>query len=374
MAERLQKMGLHPHKAWTFANGEPLYAPTKHVPSGFVTWGYHVAPTLRVRKADGKGADELVLDPSLFDRPVTLIEWKNGQKRRADSHDPYVRVSQVGKPPAMPHHENMHGTGYWPSDDPPEELTHYSLRVMRVFKRFENHQPPKNLHIPPEVPNNRARAVGDRLAWLHPQGFFRQVEGKNWVERDSETHRFLQETARTADWIELQDDSHKVQIRLTRERALSRASDKEPWLPAAVGCWEDPMLVPLDEMTLPDARAFRRRRQAAICLSWEELRRARPRQPQLQQHCVVPGDDRRLDQRGTDHGRLRSCRERLWLPPAQVTRLQPGQGHGQTRSLRKQADRRLAGDAARGAGSWPTAPGPASSVLYPCSVIRHLRK
>ena len=178
MAERLQKMGLHPHKAWTFANGEPLYAPTKHVPSGFVTWGYHVAPTLRVRKADGKGAEGVVLDPSLFDRPVTLIEWKNGQKRRADSHDPYVRVSQVGKPPAMPHHENMHGTGYWPSDDPPEELTHYSLPVMRVFKRFENHQPPKNLHIPPEVPNNKP--APSAIGW---PGFIRKGSSGRWKGR-----------------------------------------------------------------------------------------------------------------------------------------------------------------------------------------------
>lgn len=254
MVDRMQKMGLRPHKAWTFANGEPLYAQTHHHPAGFVAWGYHVAPTLRVRLADGKSTEELVLDPSLFDRPATLAEWKNAQKRRPDSHDPFVRLSTVGKPPAMPHHEVMHGSGYWPTDDPPEELTHYSLRVMKTFKRFENHWPPKNLRVPPELVANRARAVGDRTAWLHANGYFFQAEGKNWVERGNDSHRFLTETARTPDYVELQDDSHKVQIRLTRDRQQTRSSDRESWITGQVGFWEDASILPLEDIPLPDAQ------------------------------------------------------------------------------------------------------------------------
>lgn len=41
-----------------------------------VQWGWHVAPVVFVEQPDGK-TELMVFDPSLFDRPVTVEEWKN---------------------------------------------------------------------------------------------------------------------------------------------------------------------------------------------------------------------------------------------------------------------------------------------------------
>jgi len=42
-------------------------------------WQYHVAPIVSVKHKNGK-SELLVLDPSLFDRPITIKEWKNKMK------------------------------------------------------------------------------------------------------------------------------------------------------------------------------------------------------------------------------------------------------------------------------------------------------
>lgn len=39
-----------------------------------VTWGFHVAPIIGVKQKNGKTID-MVFDPGLFDRPVTVDEW-----------------------------------------------------------------------------------------------------------------------------------------------------------------------------------------------------------------------------------------------------------------------------------------------------------
>src|SRR5262249_36947437 len=70
--------GLRPHKVWAFANGEALTVRTTHDPRGVVQWCFHVAPTLGVRHDNGQ-IEEVVIDPSLFDRPVTIGEWRAAQ-------------------------------------------------------------------------------------------------------------------------------------------------------------------------------------------------------------------------------------------------------------------------------------------------------
>lgn len=55
-----------------FAHGK-LSVTTDRSPLGYVTWDYHVATTVKVRK---NGQEELmVFDPALFNRPVTVAEW-----------------------------------------------------------------------------------------------------------------------------------------------------------------------------------------------------------------------------------------------------------------------------------------------------------
>src|SRR5437016_2066172 len=65
MVERLIQLGFQPSKVWCFAHGESLTARTAHDPRGFISWGWHVAPTLPVRNEDGIVFD-MVIDPSLF--------------------------------------------------------------------------------------------------------------------------------------------------------------------------------------------------------------------------------------------------------------------------------------------------------------------
>jgi len=45
----------------------------EHPTNGTILWSYHVAPTVAVQTP--QGVVRMVIDPSLFDRPVTVEEW-----------------------------------------------------------------------------------------------------------------------------------------------------------------------------------------------------------------------------------------------------------------------------------------------------------
>jgi hypothetical protein len=67
--------GAKPRKVWIDGY---LQALTKNSPACEVWWGWHVAPTLCVRKRFFF-AEELVLDPSLFTTPVSKATWQSVQ-------------------------------------------------------------------------------------------------------------------------------------------------------------------------------------------------------------------------------------------------------------------------------------------------------
>jgi Glutaminase len=62
--------GITPNKVWIFGN---LRAASQNNPNCQVLWGWHVAPTLSV------GAETYVIDPSLFNGPVTQATWAGVQ-------------------------------------------------------------------------------------------------------------------------------------------------------------------------------------------------------------------------------------------------------------------------------------------------------
>ncbi len=129
MAQRMQAQGVTPGKAWTFASGpgDPLWVNTPNHPDGRVEWGYHVAPTVPVRGADGRTQD-MVMDPSMFNRPVTVDEWRDAQ------HDhPTVVQTRLGEPPIP----SRGGSGYWPGADPPEGVDENARETMEDYKRRE---------------------------------------------------------------------------------------------------------------------------------------------------------------------------------------------------------------------------------------------
>ena len=79
MCRLMRRDGLRPCKVWIEGS---LYVATDNSPSCGVWWGWHVAPTHRVR---GRGLlgflkpRSMVFDPALFTQPVTESEWKGVQ-------------------------------------------------------------------------------------------------------------------------------------------------------------------------------------------------------------------------------------------------------------------------------------------------------
>jgi uncharacterized Zn-binding protein involved in type VI secretion len=129
MDQRMQKLGANPGKVWTFASNasDPLWVNTPNHPDGKVEWGYHVAPTIPVQQADGTVKD-MVIDPSMFDRPVTVDEWRDAQ------HDhPTVVQTQLGQPPIP----SKGGSGYWPAPDPIEGIDEHARETMEDYKLLE---------------------------------------------------------------------------------------------------------------------------------------------------------------------------------------------------------------------------------------------
>ena len=137
MSERMQEQGITPGKVWNYAsanfdptNGTSLRVNTKYdyEDKGYVEWGYHVAPTVKVQRSDGT-VEDMVIDPSLFDKPVTIAEWKAIQ---GDSSS-VIMQTKLGEP-AYP---GIGGSGYWPGEDPSEGVDEHAKKTMEDYKKKE---------------------------------------------------------------------------------------------------------------------------------------------------------------------------------------------------------------------------------------------
>ncbi len=105
--------GVQPRKVWIDGR---LEAPTGNHPSCKVRWGWHVAPTLRVRRGFLRVLD-VVLDPSLFAAPVSKQEWK------AFQGDPRARLTATAA--------SVYLRDFLP-DDPTYSDTNYRLDYFRL--------------------------------------------------------------------------------------------------------------------------------------------------------------------------------------------------------------------------------------------------
>jgi hypothetical protein len=133
MVIRLQRLGYQPSKVWAFGHGEQLHARTAHDPRGFINWSWHVAPTLPVRGEDGQVFD-MVIDPSLFSRPVSIPKWRDSMRKAPTIKEPYICQTRLGEPPLQPSGTRTAGTGYWTSADPPGNLDTHAVGVMRRYQ------------------------------------------------------------------------------------------------------------------------------------------------------------------------------------------------------------------------------------------------
>jgi hypothetical protein len=66
-----------------------LHVDTDNTPTGVIEWGYHVAPAVKV---NGK---LMVIDASMFDRPVTVDEWRNGMNAAKDAKTVVTSADQT---------------------------------------------------------------------------------------------------------------------------------------------------------------------------------------------------------------------------------------------------------------------------------------
>ena len=98
--------GVKPRKIW-IAGG--LLAKTKNNPSCQVSWGWHVAPTLCVRR-HFCSTEDLVIDPSLFTAPVSEATWKGVQGDPNATLTPTDAATYWGAGTTDP---NYVDTNYW---------------------------------------------------------------------------------------------------------------------------------------------------------------------------------------------------------------------------------------------------------------------
>lgn len=78
MCRLIEEAGDKAAKIWNYAtDGDLLSAATENHPSCAVPWTFHVAPVVRV--TNGSSPVIRVLDPSLFDAPVSVRKWTDAQ-------------------------------------------------------------------------------------------------------------------------------------------------------------------------------------------------------------------------------------------------------------------------------------------------------
>ena len=94
---RALKMGMLLEEKGIYSKKVFLYDQSMRVPNPFVAnetllWTYHTAPVVKVRRADGPSVD-MVFDPSLFAKPVTLETWRSALTTRTCSEIPVTSSS-----------------------------------------------------------------------------------------------------------------------------------------------------------------------------------------------------------------------------------------------------------------------------------------
>ena len=133
MCRLMINSGLSPRKVWIDCSpGNWLYVNTRNNPRCFVQWGWHVAPTLCVRVPIYFlffRTQRMVIDPSLFTKPVTEATWKGVQ----------------GDPNAVLTHTSADQFWHGGGTDPTYSDTNYYLaqyRLMLQTRSIQQGPPP----------------------------------------------------------------------------------------------------------------------------------------------------------------------------------------------------------------------------------------
>ena len=138
MAILLEREGIISLKA--FIEGDLLVETYNH-PLGYVRWWFHTAPVVLVE--DGGRFIEMVLDPSIFDKPVPVEEWFFIQTKHSEGwmEDNY-RTNRFG---FMPYDRHLNLTGYRRRD------VSTTINTLKRYKAYEDYRIKRRI-IPPALP------------------------------------------------------------------------------------------------------------------------------------------------------------------------------------------------------------------------------
>jgi hypothetical protein len=130
MCRMMKDDGVDCGKVWNYENpgpppGPALIVDTPNVPGGKVAWVYHVAPIVDVQGDDGV-VRTMVIDPSIFDHPVTVDEW------RAAQHAPnsITQYTEHFDPSSSPSYRDINGAG----------RVYYDPDCSQANEKFQQHQ------------------------------------------------------------------------------------------------------------------------------------------------------------------------------------------------------------------------------------------
>lgn len=174
MCCKLIEQNLMPKKAWAFEGEKNL---TVKAPSGTLKWWYHVAPVLSIEMPD-KTVQDMVLDPALFDGPVSLQEWGKIMNAPPDK----VQIVPFGVAPIG------HGGDYDLENKTLPETDRQAEYMMKKYLGLQKKEPRKV--FPSQSRQQSLQAQGG------------QAQGKTWVtfvessqlsqtSQTSQTSRFL---------------------------------------------------------------------------------------------------------------------------------------------------------------------------------------
>jgi hypothetical protein len=138
MIRKMQALGIHAGKVWAFPRSdlEALQVDTCLVPAGRVRWCFHVAPVIRVHSGDHDL--DMVIDPSLFERPVSVTDWAKVLRTTA-GHLPFITQTAFGARPHLPNGKRAAGS-YAPAGDPPN----LDAAALATMMQYQEKQPALN--------------------------------------------------------------------------------------------------------------------------------------------------------------------------------------------------------------------------------------
>lgn len=79
----------------------------------------------------------MVIDPSLFTRPVSVAQWRDSMRKSPTSPAPIIRLTRLGEAPVKADGKRAAGSGYWLEADPAGGVDRHAREKMREYKAKE---------------------------------------------------------------------------------------------------------------------------------------------------------------------------------------------------------------------------------------------